>query len=68
MDYTFLNSTQTIKMNEVNFPGMPMELCDCGGLCGWNSYFQRWNCNKCEASRTEDDQKIVREYIKLKYK
>ena len=45
-----------------------MELCDCDkGLVGWNSYFQRWNCNRCEASRTEEEQQIVREYLKLKY-
>jgi len=46
-----------------------MKMCDCnGGLVAWNSYFQRWNCNKCDASRTEEEQNIVDNYLKLKYK
>jgi len=44
-----------------------MELCDCGGLNNWNSYFQKWQCTKCNAWRTEEEQEIVRKYIKLKY-
>ena len=45
-----------------------MKLCDCeGGLCSWNSYFQKWKCDECGAWRTEEEQKIVDNYLKLKY-
>jgi len=55
-------------MDKVNYSGEPTELCDCaGGLCDWNSYFQKWGCNKCGAWRTEGEQEIIRKYVELKY-
>jgi hypothetical protein len=45
---------------------MSTELCDCGKLIDWNSYFQKWYCRNCGAFRTESEQKTIRHYLKLK--
>lgn len=44
-----------------------MELCVCGGLNHFNSYFQRWECTKCKAWRTNEQQKVIRKYMEMKY-
>jgi len=46
---------------------MEMKLCDCGGLCNWNSYFQKWLCDKCKVCRTDREMNVVTQYLDLKF-